>query len=106
MDKAQLINAVNDGDFDDDLQQIIAACQDRWKAVRIAKVRAANEGDDVRLDNLSPKYLTDYDATLINVKGKKVTVKLDSTAKFGQGYGRYYQDDLQVTVPITSVEIV
>lgn len=105
MTAAGLLKDIYEGTFDDHLDQIIDAARERSRTARKIAAAAIEPGDEIRIVNLSPKYLCNIKgATLIKVTGDKAMIQLPETAKFGRGYGRYYSSDLTTTIPVSCME--
>lgn len=99
----EIIQAIRDGEADEQLDAIIRIAQQRKKMVREAEAAKIEPGERVTFVNLRPKYLQSLRGELIRVRGDRAEVKLDDIARHDRGYGRYYQDDLIIKVPITTM---
>jgi hypothetical protein len=73
--------AIVDGEYDDVLDRIEVAINERRKAMREKAARVnmltITPGTQVRLKGLSPKTLNGLQGEVVMVKGKTFTVRLD-----------------------------
>lgn len=99
----EIIDAIQNGEADEQLDRIINVASRRRQLVREANAAKIEVGSRVGFQNLRPKYLTSLRGELIRIEGDKAIVQLDDIARHDRGYGRYYQDDLEIKVPITTL---
>ena len=82
-----VLHAVRQGQFDDDINDLIDTLVDRRKAVRAKRATdmksSLSVGDKVFVSNVSPKYLEGITATVVDIprRGKKVLVRLSETIR-------------------------
>lgn len=98
---ADILDAIVDGEFDDDLDGVIEAVQIRRNTLNERKRLEFKVGDTVRFNaSASPKYLNGVLATVTEKgRGKKVTVELDEHA------GRFMAGS-PIGAPVAILEVV
>lgn len=111
METSDLVEAILDGKYDDDLDTIQGALKDRWtisRAIRDKKALAQiNVGDEVRTKNLSPKYLNGALAKVTegpaNSRSTRVSIKFQEPVnpRIVKRYGT-----MPVRVPVGCLEKV
>lgn len=61
---------------DTDIERIYTFAKDRTRQLRDLRAAQVSVGANVRLANLSPKYLNDLTGEVISISGKRCTVRL------------------------------
>lgn len=93
MNSTEIINAIINGDADDNLEGIVAATRERGQAKGRAVFHTVKVGDQARLKNLRPKYLIGAPVTVIGKKSTRIEVEIDpewllhnpQAQRFGRG---------------------
>ncbi len=80
-----LVQAVLQGEADDDFNAVNAALRKRQSYLADIQASAFSEGTRVQLANLRPKYLIGLTGTVLRKEGQKFVVELDA----GQDTRRY-----------------
>ena len=62
------------------LNRIVTAVNTRRKVLAARRAALIDEGDSVRIDGISPKYLAGMTGTVKSIKGKHATVTLDEAS--------------------------
>lgn len=78
--------AILHGKVDSHLEAIEAWVKTRKKSIALAQLASLREGSRVRLQNVRPKYLDGELATVKEVRGDQVAVRMD------RQLGRFSQD--------------
>ena len=78
-------NAIIDGDFDTDLDNISDVIKSRREIQTMKKAATFKVGDKVKFVNGRPKYLVGLTATIVRKKQKNFEIKFDD----GQDTGKY-----------------
>lgn len=60
----KVLTAIRNGDLDDKLDRIINAARDRQRLIKQMAADELEVGDEVRLVNLRPKYLTQWNGRI------------------------------------------
>jgi hypothetical protein len=74
-----MISNIKSGEFDDQLDMILAAVKARKNALK-PQIWEFQIGDKVKIINANPKYLNGSTATITKVNRTKVVIDLDTPA--------------------------
>jgi hypothetical protein len=74
-----MINNIKSGEYDDQLDMILAAVKARKNALK-PQIWEFQVGDKVKIINANPKYLNGSTATITKVNRTKVVIDLDTPA--------------------------
>lgn len=75
-----LANDILNGHYDDDLDAIKAAAEERQRSLRAFEVAQLTDGDYVELDGISPKYLQGARGHVAGRRKERIGVRLEDDA--------------------------
>lgn len=97
-----IINNIEDGDFDTILNDIIEAVSLRKDIVADRLVRGISIGDEVRFsDSVRPKYLAGKTATVTKINRKTIVVDCPDDPSY-----KKYRNSKNVKCPNSIIEVV
>jgi ribosomal protein L21E len=84
MSEDEVFAAIEDGELDDWLDQIIGAAQERRQLVRTRAARKLKTGDKIEFVSIKPKYMEGLTGKIVGKRGTKFRVVLDEDSKVGR----------------------
>lgn len=98
MNVNELVGAIQNGEFDQDLRRLEEACKHRMKRATANKLEP---GAIIQAKNLRPKYICGQPAIVDRVNSETVTVTFDPPVRRGHKVWRS-----GIRIPIQCVEVV
>ena len=96
-DARNVADGIVSGYYDENLDYLISALQNRKKAINNAKIYILQVGDRVKMINTNPKYLNGQMATVKKINRTKVVIDLDNRCS------RFYTN---ISTPLSMIEKV
>lgn len=102
MNTQEVVGGIFTGEFDDELNDIVAAINSRRDTISRNKVKSISVGDVVIFNSsIRPKYLEGKEAKVTKVNRKTVTVSIPDDPNY-----RKYAGSASVRCPVSLLEVV